>query len=103
MKPRSQIPSGPRHARVLFLEGGFELRIAVGSERGPIEGGFEPFAVGCAEPDLYRHMAFADVRMRLQRETLVELHLQLRRVRLALLITRVLGVLELQFPAIRPG
>src|ERR1035441_3931961 len=86
---------GPRHAGVLLLERGLQLRIAVGAECGPVGGGFEPLAVGRAEPELDRHAAFADVRMRLQRKTLVELHLQLGRVRLAFLIARLLGILEL--------
>ena len=88
---------------MLLLEGGFELRVAVRPEGGPVEGGFQPFAVGRAEPELHRQAAFADVRVRLERETLVELHLQLGGVRLAVLIARLLGIQELQFPAIRPG
>jgi len=61
----------PRHAGVLLQQSGFELWIAVRSERGPIEGGFQPFAVGRAEPELNRQVAFADMRMCLQREALV--------------------------------
>ena len=41
--------------------------------------------------------------MLLQRETFVQLHLQFGRVRLAILITRLLGIEEFDFPAIRPG
>ena len=65
----------PRDAGVLLLERGLELRIAIRPEGGPIEGGFEPFALGGAEPELHRQAAFADVRMRLERKAFVELHL----------------------------
>lgn len=87
---------------MFLLERGLELRIAVGSKGTPIEGGLEPFAVGRAEPQLHRQAAFADRRMRLQCETLVEFHLEFWSVRLAVLITRWLGILEFQLPA-RPA
>src|SRR5208337_193657 len=61
--------SRPGHARVLLLQGGFELGVAVRSEGGPIEGGLEPLAVRGTEPEFHRQPAFAEVRVRFQRET----------------------------------
>src|SRR5690242_6529351 len=52
--------SEPRHAGVFLLERVFERRVALGFEGGPVEGGFEAFAVGRAEPELDRDPGFAD-------------------------------------------
>ena len=68
----------PSHARIFLRQRRPELRVAVRHEGGPIKGGFQAFAVRGAEPEFDRQAAFANVRMLLERETLVELHLQLR-------------------------
>ena len=59
----------------ILLKRVFELGIAVGFERKPVKRRVYSPAVGCAEPKLDRQSSFADVRMLLEREAFVELHL----------------------------
>src|SRR5437870_7375260 len=53
----------PGHAGIFLLQRGFDFRIAVRFERGPVESGFQPFALRRAEPKLYRQPPFAYLRV----------------------------------------
>src|SRR5262249_8930919 len=70
--------SQPGHAHVVLLQGRFELWVSVGLEGGPVEGGFQTFAIRSAQPKFHWQFTLANERMFAQRKTFVQFHLHLR-------------------------